>query len=39
MIKDRIIEAQLLATLALGSVIAAPYVLCLLIKEELSARL
>ena len=39
MIRDKILEAQLLATLALGCIIAGPYVIYLIVKDEFRARM
>ena len=39
MIRDRIIEAQLLATLAIGCVLAVPYVAYLILKAEMDEKL
>ena len=39
MIKDRLFDAYLLGSLLIGCAIAAPYVACMIIKEELRARM
>ncbi len=39
MIKDRLFDAYLLGSLLLGCAIAAPYVACMIIKEEFRARM
>jgi hypothetical protein len=39
LIREKIIEVQLLATLAIGCVLAAPYVAYLILKAEIDAKL
>ncbi len=39
MIKEKLFDAYLLGSLLLGCAIAAPYVACMIIKEELRARM
>jgi hypothetical protein len=39
MIKDRLFDAYILSSLLLGCAFAAPYVACMLIKEEFRARM
>ena len=39
MIKERLFDAYLLGSLLLGCAIAAPYVVCMIIKEEFHARM
>lgn len=39
MIKDRLFDAYLLGSLIVGCAIAAPYVVCMIIKEEFRARM
>ena len=39
MIKDKLFDAYLLGSLIVGCAIAAPYVVCMIIKEEFRARM
>lgn len=39
MIKDRLFDAYLISSLIIGCAIAAPYVACMIIKEEFRARM
>jgi len=39
MIRDRMFDAYLLGSLLLGCAFAAPYVACMLIREEFRARM
>ena len=39
MIKDRLFDVYLLGSLTLGCVLAAPYVLYLIVREEFSEKL
>lgn len=39
MIRDRLFDAYLLGSLLLGCAIAAPYVVCMIVKDEFRARM
>ena len=39
MIKDRLFDAYLLGSLVLGCALAAPYVVYMLVRDELHARM
>ncbi len=39
MIKDKLFNAYLLGSLIIGCAIAAPYVACMIIREEFRARM
>ena len=39
MIKEKLFDAYLIGSLIIGCAIAAPYVACMIIKEEFGARM
>ena len=39
MIKDKLFDAYLLGSLIVGCAIAAPYVICMIVGEEIRARM
>jgi len=39
MIKDRLLDAYLLGSLIVGCALVAPYIACMIIREEFRARM